>query len=293
MVQKYNFFKKSFTSLKEEKKLAPLIAYMLELSEKARREGILFLEAEIKDISIPFLKSGLRLVVDGIRAEVINEILTTRIYFSRKKGKKFLEMLLIHQGIISIQARDNPRLLEEKFVSLTRHLNFHEEFTFEDDMPVTPQIKRLKKLAKDYQAKADEYNKKLNELVNKKKREDFDELINEITSRNEDNPPVSDILETLLKGLDRTEIGDLIDSFHRFEPDKRYGFLAEALRGSSKQTVLKVLKNTDPEYDWPLIRYYRNASKTTAAESLAAQQEIRNEYTKISSPGNNITRSEG
>ena len=52
-----------------------LIQNMVALSEKARREGILALEEGLDDLDDAFLKSGLRMVVDGTDGNVIRTIL--------------------------------------------------------------------------------------------------------------------------------------------------------------------------------------------------------------------------
>lgn len=52
-----------------------LIQNMVALSEKARREGILALEEGLDDLEDVFLKSGLRMVVDGTDGNVIRSIL--------------------------------------------------------------------------------------------------------------------------------------------------------------------------------------------------------------------------
>ena len=48
---------------------------MVALSEKARREGILALEDGLDDIEDAFMRSGLRLVVDGTDGQVIRAIM--------------------------------------------------------------------------------------------------------------------------------------------------------------------------------------------------------------------------
>jgi Flagellar motor component len=52
-----------------------IIQNMVALSEKARREGILALEDGLDDIEDPFMRSGLRLVVDGTDGQVIRTIM--------------------------------------------------------------------------------------------------------------------------------------------------------------------------------------------------------------------------
>lgn len=52
-----------------------IVQNMVALSEKARREGILALEDGLDDIEDPFMRSGLRLVVDGTDGQVIRTIM--------------------------------------------------------------------------------------------------------------------------------------------------------------------------------------------------------------------------
>ncbi len=52
-----------------------IISKMMDLSNKARREGILALEDGLDDLDDPFMRSGLRLVVDGTDGNVIRAIM--------------------------------------------------------------------------------------------------------------------------------------------------------------------------------------------------------------------------
>src|SRR5574344_2925445 len=52
-----------------------LVPNMVALAEKARREGILALEEGLDDLDDPFLKEGLRLVVDGTDGQIIRNIM--------------------------------------------------------------------------------------------------------------------------------------------------------------------------------------------------------------------------
>jgi len=65
-----------------------VVETLVEFSEKARREGILALENAISDIEDEFLKTGIRLAVDGVEPEMIKEILTTEIAFIEDRHNK-------------------------------------------------------------------------------------------------------------------------------------------------------------------------------------------------------------
>jgi flagellar motor component MotA len=61
----------------EKKELGPFIARLMDLDRKARGEGFLSLESELASIEDPILQVGLRLVMEGISGEALEEILAT------------------------------------------------------------------------------------------------------------------------------------------------------------------------------------------------------------------------
>src|SRR3954447_14097558 len=61
------------------------IATLVSLAEKARKEGLLALEAQVKDIDDPFLKRGLQMGIDGTDPEELRQVLEGEI--SAKKGE--------------------------------------------------------------------------------------------------------------------------------------------------------------------------------------------------------------
>ncbi|MFG6148248.1 flagellar motor protein MotP [Halobacillus sp. B23F22_1] len=81
-------FKKSDMNIKE------LIQLFVRLSERARREGLLALEAELEEVEDPYIKKGILLAVDGIEPEVINDILSAEITALEErhyKGRTIIE----------------------------------------------------------------------------------------------------------------------------------------------------------------------------------------------------------
>ncbi len=56
-----------------------IIKMLITFSEKARREGILALEDDLAELSDPFLKKGIQLVVDGTEPEKIKNVLQIEI----------------------------------------------------------------------------------------------------------------------------------------------------------------------------------------------------------------------
>lgn len=75
---------------------AQLIKQIVELSETARRDGLLALEAKIPDIDHPLVKNGLQMAVDGSTPEAVEEVLRTEvsaIASRHKDGKAVMDQL--------------------------------------------------------------------------------------------------------------------------------------------------------------------------------------------------------
>jgi len=62
-----------------------IIDLIVEFAKKARREGILSFEAQLKEIEDPFLVKGLQMAVDGMESTSIEEILTTELQFVQER----------------------------------------------------------------------------------------------------------------------------------------------------------------------------------------------------------------
>jgi len=56
-----------------------IIAMMVKLSEKTRREGLLSIESDLEEMDDPFIRQSLQLVVDGIESETIQDFMDTEI----------------------------------------------------------------------------------------------------------------------------------------------------------------------------------------------------------------------
>ncbi len=64
------------------------INQIVKLSEKARREGILGLEANLGGIPDPFFRKAIQLVIDGTEVTALREILETEIAYIEERHKK-------------------------------------------------------------------------------------------------------------------------------------------------------------------------------------------------------------
>ena len=63
------------------------IATLVKLAEKARKEGLLALEAQVKDIDNPFLKRGLQMGIDGTDPEELRAVLEGEISAKKAEDK--------------------------------------------------------------------------------------------------------------------------------------------------------------------------------------------------------------
>ncbi|MFC7479754.1 motility protein A [Luedemannella flava] len=60
---------------------------MVSLAQRARREGLLALEDEAREVSDPFLRRGLELAIDGTDPEELSEILHAEVAAKRKSDR--------------------------------------------------------------------------------------------------------------------------------------------------------------------------------------------------------------
>ena len=83
---------KAFTESKSKDK--EIMSQIIALAGIARKEGLLAIEAKLKDIENPFFRKGLEMVVDGTEPRVIREILEIDMENEEERGEsaaKFYE----------------------------------------------------------------------------------------------------------------------------------------------------------------------------------------------------------
>jgi chemotaxis protein MotA len=80
-----NQFKRALLSPKIEPE--PLIEVLVKLADRARREGLLALEDDVRKVEDPFLRSGLELAIDGTGSDDLREIMESEIDSKRKHDK--------------------------------------------------------------------------------------------------------------------------------------------------------------------------------------------------------------
>jgi chemotaxis protein MotA len=62
------------------------IKLMLDLANISRKQGLLALEAKLKDIHDPFMRKGIQLIVDGTESKAVHEILEIEIEHEEEQG---------------------------------------------------------------------------------------------------------------------------------------------------------------------------------------------------------------
>jgi chemotaxis protein MotA len=91
-----NIIKHAFTSHEEDS--AVIISKLVLFAERARREGLLALEEEARDITDPFLKKGVQLAVDGTDPELVRVIMQTEIAYLEERHNSGANVFLTMGG---------------------------------------------------------------------------------------------------------------------------------------------------------------------------------------------------
>ena len=101
----------------EKRALAPLIRRLMDLARIARSEGFQALEHELPDTQDPLLSVGLRLVMEGLSGDALENILATYLLAEDRSGLSFLEACVVIEGILSLAEADEPALMARKLVA--------------------------------------------------------------------------------------------------------------------------------------------------------------------------------
>ncbi len=81
-----NVVRKAFTS--EHSKEVAVIEEFVDLSRKARREGILAIDKELANIDDEFMRVGLEMAVDGTEPETIRNVMETELTYLIERHKR-------------------------------------------------------------------------------------------------------------------------------------------------------------------------------------------------------------
>jgi AraC-like DNA-binding protein len=230
-----NFSQKLYCSHMEKKECLVFLEQMLELSQKARKHGLFSLESETPAAGSVFLRKAIQLVVDGIEPETVRTVLTNYILLGDFRGKQLLERLLILEGILSIQAGENPHVIKEKLSSF-----FGEDFV--------PEIEK-------------HYGGKLENPVDKIRT-----YCDKIRSA-KPLSPMTELLEKPLTGLPERSLQRLL---RELEAD----VIAKALKGSGGKVQAAVLKNLSQQIAVQVIDEINGLDPVEPPEIARCQEQI-------------------
>ena len=102
--------------------LCKTVEIMCELTSIARHEGLLALEEAALELgefhNKDYLNSIILLIVDGTDPKLVEELGTAKYFATGVSGFDALQYLIMLSGSLAIQAGENPRVIEEKLLSL-------------------------------------------------------------------------------------------------------------------------------------------------------------------------------
>ena len=102
----------------EKKECMSLVAEIVSMANKAKRNGLLSLVHEAEETPHFLLRKGLQLVLEGVNPEIVEKTLQYYILAGKYQGKALLERCLIKEGVIAIQNGINPTVIRELLLSL-------------------------------------------------------------------------------------------------------------------------------------------------------------------------------
>jgi flagellar motor component MotA len=100
---------KAACSKEDQLSLVPMVIHLKELAEKSKKSGILSLETELGQITDPFLKLGIQLIIDKTDPANMKDILDSDIYYNESNGRELLKKIILREGLLRIQEGDTPR----------------------------------------------------------------------------------------------------------------------------------------------------------------------------------------
>lgn len=107
------FFDRTRCPRSKKKQCVELIASIITLSDRARRMGLLALEDDLDKITDPMMRKGLLLVVDGTDPDVVRDVLHAFMLSCYSRGIGLLRSVIALEGVLAIQAGENPRIIAE------------------------------------------------------------------------------------------------------------------------------------------------------------------------------------
>ena len=105
-------------SEEEKRQCMALVAQIVSMANKAKRNGLLSLVQEAEEATHFLLRKGLQLVLEGVQPKLVKTTLEYYILSGRHTGKDLLERCIIMEGVLAIQNGVNPQIIQELLLSL-------------------------------------------------------------------------------------------------------------------------------------------------------------------------------
>jgi len=102
----------------EKKKCLVLVAEVVAMANKAKRNGLLSLVQEAEETPHFLLRKGLQLVLEGVNPQMVETTLQQYILSGRYQGRELLQRCIIAEGVLAIQNGVNPTIIKELLLSL-------------------------------------------------------------------------------------------------------------------------------------------------------------------------------
>jgi len=118
MAYDWEFSERIQCSAGDKKECMALVAEILAMANKAKRNGLLSLVQEAEETSHFLLKKGLQMVLEGVSPKLVKTTLQNYILSDKYFGKELLERCLIMEGVLAIQNGVTPTIIKELLLSL-------------------------------------------------------------------------------------------------------------------------------------------------------------------------------
>jgi len=110
-------YNKMKCSIEEKLEIFDTIDELLELSRVSRGQGLLALEKHFDHINDGLFRKAIQMVINGVEADVIRELLLNYSLTGEYVNKEFLKKIIILEGILLIQEGANSHIIIEKLSS--------------------------------------------------------------------------------------------------------------------------------------------------------------------------------
>lgn len=263
-------------ALGRRKDLFRAIDAILSMSYIARREGLLALEETANEMTDDnfqgYLKDLVLYVVDGTDPEFVRELGFMRYFASNMSDYEGLIFLIYLEGMLAVQAGENPRIIEEKMKCM---------------LP--------KKYVADFVKRREDTSYPLPEYVKKAKEKEKEEDENIVQKAIEENGSLdpregyyfhAKLVEHLLLEINDRCVQRIFREIDNYD-------LVRAMKLLSPAAKQKIFNNLSERLGIMIAVDYKYATSVRAVDAVEALQNILNVGVRLSMCGEITVPSEG